>query len=97
MTVKIPISYPHMHFDSATMHNRKEIKREHLHRLYQEKISDFYRVKKDDFDTKKTDLKVWNLKKDIEEINNYLNLKNHIEYGLYRYSISLGTNLDVYV
>jgi S-adenosylmethionine hydrolase len=71
MTVKIPISYPRMHFDSATMHNRKEIKREHLHRLYQEKISDFYRVKKDDFDkihqNRKFNMRIFNMNSKMSE------------------------------
>jgi hypothetical protein len=97
MTIKIPISIPPVHLDSSSMHNRKEVKREHLHRIHQEKVEDFFHVKKNDFEVNKSDIRHWNLKKDIEEINNYLSLKKQIEYGLYRYSISLGTNLDVYV
>ena len=38
-----------------------------------------------------------NYKKDIDEVNRYLNVKKNVEYGLYQYSKYLGKHIDVIV
>jgi hypothetical protein len=96
MTIKIP-NTPSINLNTASMHNRKEVRREELHRVSQELIADFYRTKLQDYNLNQTNLKDRNLDKDIQEINNYMNLKKNAEYKAYKYSVYLGNNLDVYV
>lgn len=81
---------------TADIHNRKAIKSENLHRLHQEKIADYRRVKLQDYELNRTNLRDWEVAKHIEEINRYLNIKRSVEYGLYKYSAHLGRNIDVY-
>lgn len=96
--MKIPIiSYPHFRFDNVEMAGRKDIKRARLHREWQENWENHYSVKQEDAVKFKQNLKHFNFIKDIEEIKAYESLKKHIEYNMYRYNISLGRNLDVYV
>lgn len=96
--MNIPIiSYPHFRFDNVEMSARKEVKRAKLHREYQEEWANYYRIKREDKVKLENKLKDYNLIKDIESIKAYDSLKKHIEYSMYRYSTSLGRNLDVYV
>lgn len=94
--MKIP-NNPVVHINTASMHNRKEVRREELHRASQELVADFYRVKLQDYIVHDHNIKKLNLNKDIQEINNYMNLKKNMEYRAYKYSVYLGNNLDIYV
>jgi hypothetical protein len=64
---------------------------------YDKKLKDFYSVKKQDLDLNRAHLNDWNYKKDIDEVNRYLNVKKNVEYGLYQYSKYLGKHIDVIV
>ena len=97
MSIKIPGTSEIPLVNTANLHNRKEIRSEELHRIHQEKLADFNRVKRQDFDIHRTSLRDWELKKDISEIDRYMSLKRTVEYGLYQYSKYLGNNIDVTV
>ena len=87
----------HPILDTVIIHNKKEDKRTELSHEYQKKIDDHYEAKLYDYYDQKFRLADWNLKKDIEEINQYMSLKKNLEYYEYRYGIYLGNNLDVFV
>jgi hypothetical protein len=95
--MQIPGANQYPHINTSSMHNRKEIKSENLHRKHQEDLSDYYRVKQQDFELNRTSLKDWETTKSIQEINKYMSLKKSVEYGLYQYSKHLGNHLDVTV
>ena len=97
MNIKIPGSSQIPLINTSDIHNRKAIKSENLHRAHQEKIADDSRVKLQDYELNRTNLKDWEVTKSIEEINRYMNIKRSVEYGLYQYSKHLGSHLDVYV
>jgi hypothetical protein len=79
------------------MYNLKKVKIEELHKSHQEKVNEYYKVKKEDFETNHARMNDWNYKKDIDEVNRYLNVKKNVEYGLYQYSKYLGKHIDVIV
>lgn len=85
------------HVNTSPMYNRKQVKVENLHRLHQEKVADFYRVKQQDFMLNHTNLKDWEMIKNLEDINRYMVLKKNVEYGLYKYSKYLGNHIDITV
>lgn len=96
--MNIPIiAYPHFRFDNVEMSARKQVKREKLHSEWQENRADYYSIKREDQVKLENKLKDYNHIKDIEAIKAYESLKKQIEYSMYRYNISLGNNLDVYV
>ena len=96
--MKVPIiSYPHYRFDTVEMAARKDVKRAHLHREWQDDWDQYYRVRNHDSVKLTQGLKHYNLVKDIEEIKAYEALRRHWHYYMYRYNTSLGRNLDVYV
>jgi hypothetical protein len=94
---KIPISIPHPHFDNSKMHVRQEIKRDHIQDQHNQKVHEYYRTKNQDWHKKRVLMHELHEYQDYLAINQYLNLKKHLEYGNYRYSITLGNNLDVFV
>ena len=87
----------HPTLDTVQMHNRREENRAELRREQQVRTDEHYRIKLQDYYDRKTQLEHYNLKKDIEEINQYLSLKRNLEYYEYRYGIYLGNNLDVFI
>jgi|TARA_R110000868_G_scaffold332683_1_gene593682 hypothetical protein len=89
------IHYPML--DTMQMHNRREEKRAELRHEQQVQTDEHYRIKRQDYYDRKTQLEHYNFKKDIEEINQYLSLKRNLEYYEYRYGIYLGNNLDVFI
>lgn len=91
------ISYPHFRFDTVQMSARKEAKRADLHRKWQEDWAEYYRIKHQDLIQSKNKIKHYNFVKDIETINLYDNLRKNLNYFMYRYNTSLGTNLDVFI
>ena len=97
MNIKIPSFTQIPQINTSDIHNRKAVKTENLHRAHQEKIADYSRVKLQDYELNRTNLKDWEVTKSIEEINRYMNIKRSVEYGLYQYSKHLGKNVDVYV
>ena len=97
MNINIPGNSSYPHINTSSMHNRKEVKIEHLHRKQQEQLTDYYRVKHQDYELNRTTLHDWETTKSIEEINRYMKLKKTVEYGLYQYSKHLGRNLDISV
>jgi hypothetical protein len=90
-------SVPHPHFDNTQMHNRQEVKRAQMHEEHNEKRIEYYKAKNVDWQEHRLEVKQDRMMRDIKEINQYLNLKQHIEYNNYRYGITLGNYLDVYV
>jgi len=92
-----PPSIQHPHFDNRQMHNREEVKREKLHRKHNEKIDEYEGAKNADWHKAKLEAECVKMIRDVREINQYLNLKQHIEYANYRYGFTLGNYLDVYV
>jgi hypothetical protein len=94
---KIPISYPIPHFDNTLMHNRQEVKRDHIQNEHNNKVHHYQNAVNVDWHKNHTRMIHHKEYQDYLAINQYLNLKKHIEYGEYRYSITLGNNLDVYV
>ena len=97
MTVSIPSSNQYPHINTSSLHNRKEVRNENLHRLHQEKLDDYSRIKLQDYQLNRTNLKDWEDKKSIEEVHRYLSIKKTVEYGLYQYSKHLGNHLDITV
>jgi hypothetical protein len=97
MNIKIPNTNQIPPIDTSAMNNLRKVKAEHLHRLHQEKLNEFYKVKKQDFETNRAHLNDFDYKKDIDEVNRYLNVKRNVEYGLYQYSKHLGKHIDVVV
>lgn len=94
---KIPISIPHPHFDNSKMHVRQEVKRDHIQDEHNNKIQEYHEAKHTDWLKNRILIHELHEYQDYLAINQYLNLKRHIEYGNYRYSITLGNNLDVFV
>jgi len=94
---KIPISIPQAHLDTSVLHHRTEVKRHHLQDKHNAEVYTFHKEKYTDWYNNKIRLEHLHEYQDYLAINQYLNLKRHIEYGLFRYSITLGNNLDVYV
>ena len=97
MNINIPGASSYPHINTSSLHNRKEVKSENLHRKHQEHLDDYRRVKLQDFNLNRTTLRDWEVTKSIEEINRYMSLKKSVEYGLYQYSKHLGNHLDVSV
>ena len=94
---KIPIAVPHPHFDNTMMHNRQEVKRDAMQNVHNSKVHDYQKIQNDNWHAKRRSITNYHEYQDYLAINQYLNLKQHIEYGNYKYSITLGNNLDVYV
>jgi len=94
---KIPISVPHPHFDNSLMHNRQEVKRDQIQDKHNVAVHQYQRSQNNAWHANRRSMTHLHEYQDYLAINQYLNLKQHVEYGNYRYSITLGNNLDVYV
>jgi len=79
------------------MHNRQEVKRDHIQNEHSVKVHEYHHQKNNSWHAEHKLMTHHHEYQDYLAINQYLNLKQHIEYGQYRYSITLGNNLDVYV
>jgi hypothetical protein len=97
MNIKVPNTNQIPPIDTSSIYNLKKVKIEHLHKAHQEKVNEYYKVKKEDIETNRAHFNDWNYKKDIDEVNRYLNVKKNVEYGLYQYSKYLGKHIDVIV
>jgi hypothetical protein len=97
MNIKVPNTNQIPPIDTSAIYNLKKVKVEHLHKAHQEKLNEYYRVKKEDLETNRSHLNDWQYKKDIDEVNRYLNVKRNVEYRLYQYSKYLGKHIDVIV
>ena len=97
MDIKVPNTNQIPPIDTSSIYNLKKVKIEELHKSHQEKINEYYKVKKEDFETNHAQMNDWNYKRDIDEVNRYLNVKKNVEYGLYQYSKYLGKHIDVIV
>jgi hypothetical protein len=97
MNIKVPNTNQIPPIDTSSMYNLKKVKIEELHKAHQEKVNEYYKVKKEDIETNRAHFNDWNYKKDIDEVNRYLNIKKNVEYGLYQYSKYLGKHIDVIV
>ena len=94
---KIPISVPHPHFDNSLMHNRQEVKRDQIQDKHNVAVHKYQHSQNNAWHANRRSMTHFHEYQDYLAINQYLNLKQHVEYGNYRYSITLGNNLDVYV
>ena len=97
MQIKIPNTNQIPPIDTSAMNNLRKVKAEELRKAHQEKLNEFYKVKKQDFETNRAHLNDFDYKKDIDEVNKYLNVKRNVEYSLYQYSKHLGKHIDVVV
>jgi len=97
MNIKVPNTNQIPPIDTSSIYNLKKVKIEHLHRAHQEKINEYYSVKKQDLETNRAHLNDWNHKEDVNEVNRYLHVKRNVEYGLYQYSKYLGKHIDILV
>jgi ribosomal protein S17E len=97
MNIKVPNTNQIPPIDTSTLNGFKAVRTEHLHRAHQEKVNEYYKVKKQDFETNRAHLNDWEYKKDIDEVNRYLNIKRNVEYRLFQYSKYLGKHIDVLV
>jgi hypothetical protein len=61
MNIKIPNTNQIPPIDTSAMNNLRKVKAEHLHRLHQEKVNEFYKVKKEDFETNRAHLNDFDL------------------------------------
>jgi len=73
--------------NTASLNNRRHILREELHENYLKKVHDVQKVNDAHLKTKK----------EIQLINAYDNLNQHIRYGSSAYSFYLGRNIDAFV
>ena len=87
----------HPMLDTMDQHNRRVDLRLHIKQQDQNRQADFYEVKLQDYQDNRVRLQDYNMRKDIEEINQYLSLKQHVEYYEYRYGLYLGRNVDITV
>ena len=97
MNIKIPNTNQIPPIDTSAIYNLKKVKVEHLHKAHQENLNEYYKVKKEDLETNRAHLNDYKYKKDIDEVNRYLNVKRNVEYRLYQYSKYLGKHIDVIV
>lgn len=97
MNIRIPSSTQIPPVNTADIHNHRAIKNENLQRLAQEKAAERNQIKLEDYKINCTDLHDWEDRKNIDQINLYLNIKRSTEYALYQYSKYLGRHVDVYV
>jgi len=79
------------------MHNRQQVKRDDIQNAHNSKIHDYQKIQNDNWHAKRRSMTSYHEYQDYLAINQYLNLKQHVEYGNYRYSVTLGNNLDVYI
>ncbi len=83
--------------NTSSMAHRRAERNEELANKHYEKLSEHYDVKRTDHHVNSTNRLNHEEAKYNAEIDQYLALKRHVEYGLYQYGKFLGANLDVYV
>ena len=83
---KIHTLHPHA-INTASLHNRQTMAREELHENYLKKVDTVQKVNE-------AHLKH---KRDIQLINQYDILNQHIQYGSTAYSMYVGNSIDAFI
>ena len=83
--------------NTSAMAGRRADRNEQLADQHYDKLDEHYDVKRSDWQKNRASFQDHEEAKYIAEINQYLNLKRRVEYGLYQYGKFLGHNLDVSV